>query len=60
MPSLQWLSLKILEIIIVFQPHHLKVFQASGRAIWVLMNPISHLGILLATIYKVAKMKSKF
>ena len=45
--------------ILVFQPHHLKVFQASAMAIWVQMNPISHLGILLAIIYKVAKNEIK-
>ena len=43
--------------ILVFQPHHLKVFQASIMAIWAQMNPISHLGILLAITYKVAKIK---
>lgn len=43
--------------VLVFQPHHLKVFQASVMAIWVQINPISHLGILLAITYKVAKNK---
>lgn len=51
-------SLKILEIF-YFPTSPFKVFKASVITIWVQINPISHLGILLAITYKVAKNELK-
>lgn len=44
---------------ISFPNYHLKILQVSIGNIWSLMNPQSHLDILLTSVYKVSKIRPK-
>lgn len=44
--------------IVYNQSKYQRMFQVSGRTIWVLTNPTLHLGILLAFIHKVTTTES--